>query len=75
MKILTFLSVFILLIIYGVPLQAQEQSDTAKIPAMTVEQITKKYEQIVDQYYDDIEARIKLNDAIETSRFLGLVFS
>jgi len=33
-----------------------------------------KYEQIVDQYYDDIEALIKLNDAVETSRFLRRVF-
>jgi len=30
----------------------------------------KKYEQIVEQYYDEIESLIKLNDAIETSRFL-----
>ncbi len=30
----------------------------------------KKYEQIVEQYYDKIESLIKLNDAIETSRFL-----
>jgi xylose isomerase len=35
----------------------------------------KKYEQIVDQYYDDIEALIKLNDAVETSRFLRRVLS
>lgn len=33
----------------------------------------KKYEQIVDQYYDDIEALIRLNDAVETSRFLRRV--
>jgi sugar phosphate isomerase/epimerase len=33
----------------------------------------KKYEQIVDQYYNDIEALIKLNDAVETSRFLRRV--
>jgi sugar phosphate isomerase/epimerase len=30
----------------------------------------KKYEHIVDQYYVDIESLIKLNDAVETSRFL-----
>lgn len=30
----------------------------------------KKYEQIVDQYYNEIESLIKLNDAVETSRFL-----
>lgn len=30
----------------------------------------KKYEQIVDQYYHEIESLIKLNDAVETSRFL-----
>jgi sugar phosphate isomerase/epimerase len=30
----------------------------------------KKYEQIVDKYYNDIESLIKLNDAVETSRFL-----
>lgn len=29
-----------------------------------------KYEQIVNQHYDDIEELIKLNDAVETSRFL-----
>ena len=29
-----------------------------------------KYEQIVDQYYNEIESLIKLNDAVETSRFL-----
>jgi sugar phosphate isomerase/epimerase len=33
-----------------------------------------EYEQIVDQYYDDIESLIKLNDAVETSRFLRRVF-
>ena len=30
----------------------------------------KKYEQIVDQYYKEIDSLIKLNNAIETSRFL-----
>jgi xylose isomerase len=30
----------------------------------------KKYEQIVDKYYNEIESLIKLNDAVETSRFL-----
>lgn len=30
----------------------------------------KKYEQIVDKYYTEIESLIKLNDAVETSRFL-----
>lgn len=30
----------------------------------------KKYEQIVDAYYDEIDALIKENDAIKTSRFL-----
>jgi len=30
----------------------------------------KKYEQIVDQYFDEIESLIKLNDAVETSRFM-----
>lgn len=30
----------------------------------------KKYEQIVDAYYDEIDALIKENDAITTSRFL-----
>jgi xylose isomerase len=33
----------------------------------------KKYEQIVDQYYEDIESLIRLNDAVETSRFLRRV--
>lgn len=33
----------------------------------------KKYEQIVDQHYEDIESLIKLNDAVETSRFLRRV--
>jgi xylose isomerase len=30
----------------------------------------KKYEQIVNQHYDDLDTLIKLNDAVETSRFL-----
>jgi xylose isomerase len=30
----------------------------------------KKYEQIVDKYYDEIDSLIKLNDAVKTSRFL-----
>ena len=30
----------------------------------------KKYEQIVDQYFDEIESLIKLNNAVETSRFM-----
>lgn len=30
----------------------------------------KKYEQIVDKYYTEIESLIKLNDAVEASRFL-----
>ncbi len=30
----------------------------------------KKYEQIVDAYYDEIDALIRQNDAIKTSRFL-----
>jgi xylose isomerase len=34
----------------------------------------KKYEQIVEQYYNEIEALIKLNDAVETSRFLRKLF-
>ncbi|HBQ57478.1 MAG TPA: xylose isomerase [Porphyromonadaceae bacterium] len=29
-----------------------------------------KYDQIVDKYYNEIESLIKLNDAVETSRFL-----
>ena len=33
-----------------------------------------KYEKIVNQYYEDIEALIELNDAVETSRFLRRVF-
>ena len=30
----------------------------------------KKYEQIVNKYYDEIDSLIKLNDAVKTSRFL-----
>ena len=30
----------------------------------------KKYEHIVEQYYDELKSLIKLNDAVETSRFL-----
>jgi xylose isomerase len=30
----------------------------------------KKYEKIVDQYYNEIESLINLNDAVETSRFM-----
>lgn len=30
----------------------------------------KKFESIVDEYYNEIETLIKLNDAVETSRFL-----
>jgi len=30
----------------------------------------KKYEEIVDRYYNEIESLIKLNDAVETSRFM-----
>jgi xylose isomerase len=30
----------------------------------------KKYEQVVDEYYDEIDSLIKLNDAVETSKFL-----
>jgi xylose isomerase len=33
-------------------------------------QWVRKYEQIVDDYYNEIESLIKLNDAVETSRFL-----
>jgi len=34
----------------------------------------KKYEQIVEQYYTEIETLIKLNDAVETSRFMRKLF-
>jgi sugar phosphate isomerase/epimerase len=35
----------------------------------------KKYEQIVDSYYDEIEALIQQNDAVKTSRFLRKLFA
>jgi xylose isomerase len=34
----------------------------------------KKFETIVDEYYNEIEALIKLNDAVEMSRFLRKLF-
>ena len=35
----------------------------------------KKYEQIVEDYYDKIDSLIKLNDAVETSRFMRQLIS
>mgnify|MGYP000879191875 FL=1 len=35
----------------------------------------KKYEQIVNEYYDEINQLIHLNDAVETSRFLRQLFN
>ena len=34
----------------------------------------KKFEKVVDEYYDEIDVLIKANDAIETSRFLRKLF-
>jgi xylose isomerase len=33
----------------------------------------RKFELIVNEYYNEIDALIKLNDAVETSRFLRKV--
>lgn len=34
----------------------------------------KKFEKVVDEYYDEIDVLIKANDAVETSRFLRKLF-
>ena len=34
----------------------------------------KKFEHVVDEYYNEIDNLIKANDAVETSRFLRKLF-
>jgi xylose isomerase len=34
----------------------------------------KKFEKVVDEYYDEIDVLVKVNDAVETSRFLRKLF-